>query len=90
MELIRVGYGNFVAGERVLRVLSPAPAPVQRLIRHAKDEGLAIDVTAGRRTRAVALLDTGEILLLGLTPRELTRRGLPVGGQGSRRRKPAG
>ena len=84
--LVRVGFGNFVARARVLSVLSSAPAPVQRLIRHAREEGLVIDMTAGRRTRAVAVLDSGNIFLLGLTQRELGTRGLPVGVQARRRR----
>jgi regulator of extracellular matrix RemA (YlzA/DUF370 family) len=81
VELVRVGYGNFVVRDRVESVLSPATAPVQRLIRRAKDEGLVVDITAGRRTRAIALLNTGNVLLMGLTPRELSRRGLPAEGQ---------
>jgi regulator of extracellular matrix RemA (YlzA/DUF370 family) len=87
LDLVRVGYGNFVSGERVARVLSPSAAPVQRLIRHARDEGAVIDMTAGRRTRAVAVLDGGKILLLGLTAKELGARGLPQA-SGSRRRRP--
>jgi regulator of extracellular matrix RemA (YlzA/DUF370 family) len=78
VELARVGYGNFVPRDRISTVVSPAAAPVQRLIRHARDEGLVIDLTAGRRTRSVAILNTGQILLLGLTQRELGSRGLPT------------
>jgi regulator of extracellular matrix RemA (YlzA/DUF370 family) len=62
----------------VVSVLSPAAAPVQRLIRHAREEGLVIDMTAGRRTRSVAILNSGDLLLLGLSQRELGARGLPV------------
>jgi hypothetical protein len=86
VELVRAGYGNFVPRDRVLGVVSPTTAPVQRLIRQAKDEGLAIDISAGRRTRSVAILDNGEILLIGLTVRELGKRGLPVTGTSARRR----
>jgi regulator of extracellular matrix RemA (YlzA/DUF370 family) len=86
LELVRVGYGNFVPGGRVETVLSPTAAPVQRLIRHARDEGLVIDLTAGRRTRAIALLDSGKLLLLGLTPKELGTRGLPIDSRRPRRR----
>ena len=86
MDLVRVGYGNFVPRERVLGVLSPESAPVQRLIRHAKDEGLVIDMTAGRRTRSVGVLDSGDILLMGLSQRELGKRGLPLSGVSPRRR----
>jgi regulator of extracellular matrix RemA (YlzA/DUF370 family) len=60
---------------------------VQRLIREAKEEGVALDVTSGRRTRAVATLDSGVIVLLGLSTRELGSRGLPVIGISKKRRK---
>jgi regulator of extracellular matrix RemA (YlzA/DUF370 family) len=86
-ELVRVGYGNYVPLDRVTAVLSSAPAAIQRLIRHARDEGLVIDVTAGRRTRSVAIMEGGAVLLLGLTPRELGKRGLPLAGAGARRRR---
>jgi hypothetical protein len=86
VDLVRVGYGNFIPRNRVLGVVSPATAPVQRLIRQAKDEGLVIDISAGRRTRSVAILDSGDILLMGLTVREVGKRGLPVTGTSSRRR----
>jgi regulator of extracellular matrix RemA (YlzA/DUF370 family) len=89
-ELVRVGYGNYVPRERVTAVLSPVPAPVQRLVRHAKDEKLVIDMTAGRRTRSVAIMDDGTVALLGLTTRELGKRGLPLTAGGvARRRKRA-
>jgi len=88
-KLAHVGYGNFVVVSRIRGVLPPVAAPVQRLIRRAKDEGIAIDVTSGRRTRAVAVLDDGKILLLGLSVRELATRGLPAGAGGKRRRKRA-
>ncbi len=87
--LVRVGYGNFVPRDRVLSVMSSALAPVQRLIRHGRTKGLVIDMSAGRPTRAVAVLDSGDILLLGLTQRELGKRGLPVSPAGPRRRKRA-
>jgi regulator of extracellular matrix RemA (YlzA/DUF370 family) len=77
-DLAPVGYGNFLVRKRVQAVFSLAAAPVQRLIRQAKDEGISLDLTNGRRTRSVAILDTGRVALLGLRPRELAKRGLPV------------
>jgi len=76
-ELAHVGYGNFVPRHRVRAVFSLATTPVQRLLRQAKDEGVSLDLTSGRRTRAIAILDDGRVLLLGLTSRELAKRGLP-------------
>jgi len=77
-DLAHVGYGNFLARDRVRAVFSLATAPVQRLIRQAKDEGICLDLTNGRRTGSVAILDTGRVVLLGLSARELAKRGLPV------------
>lgn len=86
-ELVSVGYGNYVPLQRVSTVLSPLPAAVQRFVRQGKDEGMVIDLTAGRRTRAVAIMDSGGIMLLGLTMRELGKRGLPVAGVTAARRR---
>jgi regulator of extracellular matrix RemA (YlzA/DUF370 family) len=85
--LKHVGYGNFLSLERVITVLPPAAAPVQRLIREAKEEGVVIDITNGRRTRSIALLDSGKVVLLGLSVKELGSRGLPTGISSRRRRK---
>ena len=78
IDLAHVGYGNFLTRDRVRAVFSLATAPVQRLIRQAKDGGVALDLTSGRRTRCIAILDTGSVVLLGLRARELAKRGLPV------------
>jgi regulator of extracellular matrix RemA (YlzA/DUF370 family) len=60
---------------------------MQRFIREAKDAGIVIDVTSGRRTRAVAMLNDGHVVLLGLSLKELAKRGLPDGAGSKRRRK---
>jgi regulator of extracellular matrix RemA (YlzA/DUF370 family) len=70
-------------------VFSPSSAPVQRLIREAKEGGIVVDITSGRKTRAVALLDSGGIVLLGLSVKELGSRGLPTAAGSRRRRKRA-
>jgi regulator of extracellular matrix RemA (YlzA/DUF370 family) len=88
-ELAHVGYGNFLIVDRIQAVLPPTAAPVQRLIREAREESVVIDVTSGRRTRAVAVLDTGKVVLLGLSLKELAKRGLPTGAGSRRRRKRA-
>ena len=87
--LAHVGFGNFLPVGRVVRVFSPSPTHVQRLIREAREEGIIIDVTSGRRTRSVAVLDTGRVVLLGLTVKKLGGRGLPTGAVARKRRKTA-
>ena len=63
MKFINVGFGNMVAAERVVALASPDSAPVKRLIQDAKDDGRAIDVTCGRRTRSVIITDSEHVIL---------------------------
>src|SRR2546422_661305 len=77
-ELVHVGFGNFLAVNKVLAIVTPSSAPIQRMIREGKEEGIVIDMTNGRRTQAVIFLDTGTIGLVGLSLAQLSSRGLPV------------
>ena len=68
--LIHVGFGNYVAKDRVRGVETPASAPVQRLIRKGKQENATVDLTSGRRTKLVLFMDTGHLFLLGIARKE--------------------
>ena len=74
MKLINIGFGNLVASGRVLCVVSPESAPVKRLVQEAKDRGMCIDATYGRRTRAVFLMDTDHVVLSAITPEAIAER----------------
>ena len=63
MQLINIGYGNMVAANRVVAVVSPDSAPVKRMVQDAKGRGLIIDATLGRKTRSVLIMDSGHIVL---------------------------
>ena len=63
MESLSIGLGNYVSSSRVIAIVSPESAPVKRMVQEAKDKGLAIDSTFGRRTRAVIVMDTGQLVL---------------------------
>lgn len=63
MKFISVGFGNMVCAERIVAIVSPDSSPVKRMVQDAKDSGRAIDVTCGRRTRAVLVLDSDHVLL---------------------------
>ena len=63
MKFINVGYGIFVAAERIVAVVSPDSAPVKRLVQDAKEAGRVIDVSCGKRTRAVIVTDSEHVLL---------------------------
>jgi regulator of extracellular matrix RemA (YlzA/DUF370 family) len=73
-ELIHVGFGNFVAMNKVLAIVTPSSAPIQRLIRDGKRKGIIIDSTSGRRTKAAVFMDEDKIMLVAITPEALAGR----------------
>ena len=74
MKLINIGFGSMVAPGRVLSVLEPESAPIKRVILEAKERGMLIDASYGRKTRAVLLMDTDHVILSALTPEALSNR----------------
>ena len=74
MKFINVGFGNMVAAERVVALASPDSAPVKRLIQDAKDDGRAIDVTCGRRTRSVIITDSEHVILSAIQTETIANR----------------
>ena len=73
-KLINVGFGNMVNTGKLTAIISPDSAPVKRLIQSAKDSGTAIDATQGRRTKAVVVMENGQIVLSALQPETLSSR----------------
>ncbi len=74
MKFINIGYGNMIASERIVTIVSPESAPIKRMIQEARDEGRAIDATYGRKTRAVIVMDSGHIILSSLITETLAAR----------------
>ena len=74
MQLINVGFGNIVSGDRIIAIVSPESAPIKRMIQDAKENGTAIDATCGRRTRAVLVMDSGHIILSAVQPETVAGR----------------
>ena len=74
MKFINIGYGNMVADNRVISVVSPESAPVKRLVQDAKEEGRVIDVSCGRKTRAVIITDSDHIILSALQSETICQR----------------
>ncbi len=74
MKLINIGYGNMVAADRIVTVVSPESAPIKRLIQEARDDGRAIDATYGRKTRAVIIMDSGHVILSSLITETIAAR----------------
>ena len=74
MKFINVGFGNMVSANRIVAIASPDSAPIKRLIQDSKDDGRAIDVTCGRRTRAVMIMDSDHVILTYLQCETVTNR----------------
>ena len=74
MKLLNIGFGNLVAAGRIIAVVSPDSAPVKRLMQEARDEGRLVDGTAGRRTRAVLMMDDSHVVLSALQPETIAGR----------------
>jgi regulator of extracellular matrix RemA (YlzA/DUF370 family) len=73
-ELIHVGFDNHLALNRVVAVASPSSAPIKRMVQRSKREERAIDLTAGRRTKAVVVLDDDRVALVAITPETFAGR----------------
>ena len=74
IEPVHIGFGNILAMNRVIAIVSPNSAPVKRTIQEVKNKGLLIDMTNGRRTKAVIFTDSGHILLAALAPETIAGR----------------
>ncbi len=73
-ELIHLGFSNMAAIDKVIAIISPNSAPAKRLIHDAKGKGHVIDMTNGRRTKAVLIMDNGHIVLAAITPETIAGR----------------
>ena len=74
MKFINAGYSNLIASERIVLVAAPDSAPVKRLMQDAKDDGRAIDLTCGKKTKSVILTDTEHVILSALPPEKIVGR----------------
>jgi len=68
MTLVNIGFGNLVALDRVISIVSPESAPVKRIAQKAKEKDMLIDATFGRKGRAVIVMDSGHVVLSQMTP----------------------
>jgi regulator of extracellular matrix RemA (YlzA/DUF370 family) len=74
VNLINIGFGNIVAGNRVIAIVSPESAPIKRIIQEARERGMLIDATYGRRTRAVIITDSDHVILSAIQPETVSHR----------------
>ena len=74
MKLLNIGFGSMVAAGRILSILEPESAPIKRVVQEARERGMLIDASYGRKTKAVILMDTDHVILSAMTPENLADR----------------
>lgn len=74
MQLIPIGYGNAVSAERLVAVVSPESAPIKRIVQDARDRGMLIDATYGRKTKSVLIMDSDHVVLSAVLPSSIAGR----------------
>ncbi len=74
IRLINIGFGNIVAANRIISIVSPESAPIKRIVQEGRDRGRLIDATYGRRTRAVIITDSNHVILSAVQPETVAHR----------------
>ncbi|MCG0238312.1 MAG: DUF370 domain-containing protein [Firmicutes bacterium] len=74
IKLVNIGFGNIVSANRIVAIVSPESAPIKRIITEARDKGVLIDATYGRRTRAVVITDSDHVILSAVQPETVAHR----------------
>lgn len=74
MKMINIGFGNSVAAERIVSVVSPDSAPIKRMVQDARDKGRLIDASYGRKSRSVIFTDSDHIILSAVQPDTINTR----------------
>jgi hypothetical protein len=74
IRLINIGFGNIVSANRIVAIVSPESAPIKRMITEARDRGMLVDATYGRRTRAVIVTDSDHVILSAVQPETVAHR----------------
>ena len=74
MQLINIGFGSLVSARRLVAVVSPESAPIKRLAQEARERGILIDATYGRRTKAILVMDNDHVVLSALSPEAIAGR----------------
>lgn len=73
-RLVHIGFGNMVAADRVVAIISPSSAPIKRLREEARDAGLLVDATQGRKTRAILIMDSKHVVISAIQPETISGR----------------
>lgn len=74
MKLINIGFGSMVSASRVLAIVAPDSAPIKRVVQEARERGMLVDASYGRKTKAVILMDTDHVILSAISPETVSAR----------------
>ena len=74
MQLVNIGFGNMISAERMIAIVSPESAPIKRIVQDAKERGVLIDATCGRKTRTVIIMESDHVVLSALQPETVANR----------------
>ncbi len=74
MKLVNIGFGNMVNADRVVAMIAPDSAPVKRVVQDARERGMLVDASYGRKTQAVVIMDSGHVVLSGIPLDTVTGR----------------
>lgn len=74
IKLVNIGFGNMVSANRMIAIISPESAPIKRMIQEAREKGMLIDASCGRRTRAVLMSDSGHVILSAIQSETIANR----------------
>lgn len=74
MNLIPIGFGSLISGDRLVAVVSPDSAPVKRLVQESRERGMLIDATYGRKTASIFIMDSDHVILSALPVEKLAGR----------------
>ena len=74
MKLVSVGFGNLISAAKIVSIVSPDSAPIKRMIQEVREKGLLIDSSFGRSTKAVIVMDSGNVVLSALPPETIAAR----------------
>ncbi len=72
MKLINIGFGSMVSPGRLIAIVSPESAPIKRMVQEARDRGVLVDASYGRKTQAVLIMDNDHIILSALPPEDVS------------------
>ena len=74
MKLVSVGFGNLISAGKIVSIVSPDSAPIKRVVQEARERGMLLDASFGRRTKSVLLMDTDHVILSSVTPETIAAR----------------